>query len=286
MKILIACMSFKKLTGSEIYIFELAKNLIKFNHDITIASYYLGDPLVSLANNLRIQCVSIDNLNDIEYDLIHCQHTPVVNFLVDKFPNILKVCTIHSEIISLENPIIHDSIKKYIAIRPSIKEHLEQKYKIESSKIEIIFNPIDETKFFPKETKNHNSILFVGTVDYLRKNTIYDLINTSKKENKNLWIIGDNQSDYLNDILKYDHVFYHESTYDISKYTQSCNETAGIMLGRTTIEGWMCGKPGWIYEVDNNGLILNKKLHNPPNDIEKFHSSNVAKQINKIYTSL
>jgi hypothetical protein len=42
------------------------------------------------------------------------------------------------------------------------------------------------------------------------------------------------------------------------KSMKNCKET-GIMLGRTTIEGWMCIRGGWIYNVDN-GNIVNKSL--------------------------
>ena len=56
-------------------------------------------------------------------------------------------------------------------------------------------------------------------------------------------------------------------------------ETAGIQLGRTTIEGWVAGKPGWIYKVDDQGNILDIQFHEPPADVEKYYSENVAKQI-------
>jgi glycosyltransferase involved in cell wall biosynthesis len=279
MKILLACLSFERLTGSELYVFELAKNLSKQGHKITIASYRVGDPLVSLVKEYGVECCNINFIPNESYDLIHCQHEPVTQLLIEKFPNTPKICSIHSEVISLENPVIHPSIKKYIAIRDSIKDYLINTYHIDSSMIDVIYNPIDRTKFYPKETKDHNAVLFVGTIDYLRKKTIYDLIETTVKSGRNLWIIGDNSSNYLNDILKYDHVFHRDAVIDIAKYTQSCNETAGVMLGRTTIEGWMCNKPGWIYEIDAAGEIIDKKFHSPPADLERFYSENVTAEI-------
>jgi len=35
--------------------------------------------------------------------------------------------------------------------------------------------------------------------------------------------------------------------------------------------------------VDSAGTILSKELFEPPSDIEKYYSNNVAKQIRKIY---
>ena len=57
-------------------------------------------------------------------------------------------------------------------------------------------------------------------------------------------------------------------------------------MGRTTIEGWLCGKSGWIYNIDEEGTIIDKKLHNIPTDIEKYKSSNITNQIKKEYESL
>jgi hypothetical protein len=44
--------------------------------------------------------------------------------------------------------------------------------------------------------------LFVGTIDYLRKNTIQDLVNTTKENNEELWIVGKKNDTYLDDGLK------------------------------------------------------------------------------------
>jgi hypothetical protein len=57
-------------------------------------------------------------------------------------------------------------------------------------------------------------------------------------------------------------------------------------LGRTTIEGWLCGKSGWIYDIDSYGNIKSKELHNVPNDIDKFKSENVSKEIIELYKNI
>jgi hypothetical protein len=99
-------------------------------------------------------------------------------------------------------------------------------------------------------------------------------------------VVGKNHSDYLNYIKSYDHVKYFESTYEIEKFVKNCSETAGVLLGRTTIEGWMCGKPGWIYNVDSSGNIIDKKLYEVPSDVEKYYSSNVSKKIKDSYINI
>jgi glycosyltransferase involved in cell wall biosynthesis len=287
LKILIGCLLFKDFTGSEMYVYELSKNLLKLNCDVTIVSPYIGGKLTDLALKCGIKVEEFSNIKRNEnYDIIHCQHKPVVEELIKIFPNTKKVCSIHSEVISLEDPVFHNSIKKYIAIRPEIKKHLLNNNKMSPSSIEVIYNPIDETRFQKIETKNHNSVLFVGTIDYLRKNTIFDLVEYTKSINKDFWLVGNNSDNYLGELLKNKHVKYSNAVEDVQKYVQRCDETSGILLGRTTVEGWMCGKPGWIYDVNNKGDILSKKLHNPPDDLNKFYGSNVAKQIKELYFNI
>jgi hypothetical protein len=128
--------------------------------------------------------------------------------------------------------------------------------------------------------------LFVGTIDYLRENTIKDLITYSKSINKELWLVGENKSNYLNDILTNPHVKYYESTNKVEFYVKNCSETAGILLGRTTIEGWLCGKSGWIYTVNESGEILNKEKVDSPQDISKFSNVDVAKKIKQEYIKI
>jgi hypothetical protein len=83
-----------------------------------------------------------------------------------------------------------------------------------------------------------------------------------------------------------EHVTYFEPTSNTEKYIHQCDETAGILLGRTTIEGWLCGKKGWIYDVDSSGNIKNKTLNEIPTDVDKFRSDIVGKQIMEIYKSV
>ena len=67
---------------------------------------------------------------------------PETDALKEKYPNIPKISTIHSEVISLENPVINDSIKKYICIRPEIQKHIVDNFNVVESDTEVIYNPI------------------------------------------------------------------------------------------------------------------------------------------------
>jgi glycosyltransferase involved in cell wall biosynthesis len=313
-KVLLSCLFFKTFTGSELYVYELAKNLIKQNCDVTIMSQ-IGGPLTDMAKKQGIKCISFENapgfkmgdgkwghntdkgfqpsnpgvmyrISEVNFDLIHMQHKPVAERMIQFYPEIDKIYSIHSEVIELEDPIKHESIKKYIAIRPEIKEHIMNKFQISEEMIEIIYNPVDNEKFKSVSSTEENYLLFVGTIDYLRRETIMDLIDYTRENNKELWIVGEDKSNYLPAILENPHVKHFPPTWNVEPFVQKCSETAGIQLGRTTIEGWMCNKPSWIYKVESGGFILNKEKFDPPKDIEKYYSSNVARQIKEEYIKI
>lgn len=314
LKVLLSCLFFKTFTGSEMYVYELARGLKKLNCDVTVLSDING-PLAQIAKPQGIKVLGFNEapgyklgdgkwgfntpqgfqpsqpnnlykISEVDFDIIHTQHTPITNQMCQMYPNIEKISTIHSEVIELENPVINDTIKKYICIRPEIQEHITNNFEIDLKNTEVVYNPIDVDRFNTKNTKDNGYVLFVGTLDYLRENTIKDLVEYTESIGKEFWLVGENKSNYLDDLLKNGHVKYHNATNKVEEFVKNCSETAGILLGRTTIEGWMCGKPGWIYNVDESGYILNKERFDIPEDINKFNSLEVAKKIKQEYIKI
>lgn len=312
-KVLISSLFFKTLTGSELYVYELAKNLMKLNCEVSILSD-LGGPLTDMGKRLGLKLYSFSEppgykLGDgkwglntpngfdpskpntlyqvsfPDFDIIHIQHKPVAEKIVQLYPQIPKVYSIHSEVIDLENPIHHESIKKYVAIRPEIKNYIVNNFSINESDVEIIYNPVDNEKFRKTKTQESNALLFVGTLDYLRNKTLVDLIQYTKDKGMEMWIVGEDKYNFLNSepYKQNSHIKYYKPTWNVENYIHKCKETAGIQLGRTTIEGWLCGKPSWIYNVDSEGNIVSKTLHEVPSDVEKYFASNVAQQIKEQY---
>ena len=47
----------------------------------------------------------------------------------------------------------------------------------------------------------------------------------------------------------------------LKKYVYDCDMVAGILLGRTTIEGWFVGNQRIIYDVNNMGYIESNELN-------------------------
>jgi glycosyltransferase involved in cell wall biosynthesis len=314
LKVLLSCISFRNFTGSELYVYELAKSLMKLNCSVTVLSQ-VGGPLTDMAKKIGIKCLPFENapgfklgdgkwgtntpegfkpstpdvlyrISEVDFDIVHFQHKPVAERILNMYPELPKIAAIHSEVISLEDPVKDDTIKKYIAIRPEIKEHMINHFEIPEEMIEVIYNPVDNEKFKVKEVSEENYVLFVGTIDYLRKEAIFDLMEYTREIGKELWLVGENNGNYLDNILLEDHVKHFPSTWKVEDFISKAYETAGIQLGRTTIESWMCGKSSWIYKVDSGGFILSKEKYEPPTDIEKYHTMNVAQQIKDEYIKI
>jgi glycosyltransferase involved in cell wall biosynthesis len=314
LKVLLSCISFRNFTGSELYVYELAKSLMKLNCSVTVLSQ-VGGPLTDMAKKIGIKCLPFENapgfklgdgtwgtntpegfkpstpnvlyrISEVDFDIVHFQHKPVAERILNMYPELPKIAAIHSEVISLEDPVKDDTIKKYIAIRPEIKEYMINHFEIPEEMIEVIYNPVDNEKFKVKEVLEEDYVLFVGTIDYLRKETILDLMEYTREIGKELWLVGENNGNYLDNILLEDHVKHFPSTWKVEDFISKAYETAGIQLGRTTIESWMCGKSSWIYKVDSGGFILSKEKYEPPTDIEKYYTMNVAQQIKDEYIKL
>ena len=246
LKVLLSCISFRNFTGSELYVFELAKSLMKLNCSVTVLSQ-IGGPVTDMAKKLGIKCVSFENapgfklgdgqwgmntpegfkpstpnalyrISEVDYDIIHFQHKPVAERILNMYPELDKICSIHSEVISLEDPVVDPTIKKYIAIRPEIKEHMVNNFDIPEEMIDIIYNPIDNEKFQSKNGSEGNYVLFVGTIDYLRKESILDLIEYTREIGKELWLVGENNGNYLENLLLEDHVKHFPSTWKVEDF--------------------------------------------------------------------
>jgi hypothetical protein len=304
MKILISCLSFKSYTGSELYVYELAKQLSKDN-DVDIISniggdlvdrveqfgvncydiksppnYFLGDGVRKIIINGKPELTKCNKFyktsNERGYDLILLNHPAISKVVLDLY-DAPAINIIHSEVLpEYEHPIEHPNVKGYIAIRPQIKDYLIKEWGICSEKIKVVYNPIDVTRFNTDDTKNDDYILFVGSYDYLRTNTISDLIKYSKEHGKELWLVGRDYPNFLEPWVK-----TFEPTWDIEGYVKNAYEVASVMLGRTVFEGWLCGKPARIYDINNKGEVNSVENKNPPVNLDSVFPKNVVNEILK-----
>ena len=302
LKILIASLQFNSFSGSELYVYELAKELVKLGNDVTVIADVVGGALTKKAIKENIKVFSLSNppgytygtepdnkhllfkTSEVDYDIVHVQQNKITEFVLKLYPEIKKVATIHSEVIVFEEPVVHESIYKYICIRPQIKKKITKDYPIDKSKTTVIYNPVDSSQFNTNGLTDKNYILFIGSLNYLRQQVTFDLIERAKVENKELWIVGFSKgSPYIDDILPYNHVKYFDETENVVEFIKGASYTVSILFGRTVIESFMCGKNCLVYEINGNGDILNKKMIEPTQDIDKYSSKNIANKVLDVY---
>jgi hypothetical protein len=274
------------LSGTEQYVYSLAKELDQQGYDVTIASDHTKD--IKKLHNVKY--ISISDLSgDSCFNIIHLNQYTVAQSVCEILPHTPKVYTIHSEVVPGELPYLHSSIKKYIATRPKIVDLLNQQLKIPLEKIELIYNPIDDNIFNQKDVSQDNYVVFFETINNLSKEAIKVLVDMTRQERKQLILIGSNQGDFLDEILKKNtHVQHFEE--DESLYItmlKKCSYSASLLVGRGALESWMCGKKCLIFDIDQNGRILNKSLiEKNKNEICDFQLKNVVSKIKNLYFDL
>ncbi len=274
MKILLSLLSYGKLTGSEMYVYELAKELLKLKYQVSIASLAtdLNSELVARLQHPHLKYYQLGDVPN-DYDIVHSSQTKPTELVKMMFKCPI-IQTIHSEILDeYESPV--DGISHYIAIRPKIFERLVDKYP--TTQISEVYNGVDRERFFPTNNPKQKVIVFCGTLNKLRLEAIRDLKSYIEKGYK-LVFVGDG-FDGMQDT---DDIMYLSPRWNIEELLHNAELTAGIMLGRTTIEGYQCGLGAIIYHVDKDGNILDKQ-ETGPRPQKQYYSDYMAKEMDKIY---
>ncbi|GAF76450.1 unnamed protein product, partial [marine sediment metagenome] len=196
------------------------------------------------------------------------------------------VSTVHSEF-PVERPFVSDRITKYICIRESILDKVVEYDCIPREKTIHIPNGFDTERFnknyIPIEN-NPEVILFVGTIDEIRKTAITHLLNFCSEFDYDLQIIGTRVENYLDGHPNWLEVDGEKkSIWNIEKYVKQCDYTAGVTLGRTTIEGWLCGKSAFVYDLNIFGKVTGVAIHEPPSDVGKYDIKNIVDRIERVY---
>lgn len=164
LNVLVGCLSLKDNSPEETYVIELVKELVKEGCSVSITSnidkkigdsmkklgvklYTLQEPagfklgdgkwLLNTPNGpIPSQDKVLYKVTETKFDIIHMNQKPVVDHLVRLFPDIETVCTIHSVVQNMDEPVISNQIKKYIVINDEIKDVLIDGYGINSNLLE------------------------------------------------------------------------------------------------------------------------------------------------------
>ncbi len=236
-KILISCETMAYLSGSPLYNYTLAKELAK-THEVHFQSVWTDNFLKRDLEALGVKCVFS---TQEEYDLALMSQRRFAK------PNAKKIVNIvHSEY-DCETPI--EGCDHYVAIRPSIKEHLIKEHDIKDEDITVIYNGIDLERFKPKEKSERDYIKVVipATIDPLRQK-MFDYYTSRANKDFRVFIFG---KQFGGVIPENEFVYVHEEVDDIENYIADADLVAGILLGRINLEARACDVPSVIHNPDN-----------------------------------
>lgn len=270
-RILLTVLDFSSLSGSSLYVYDLGRKLIEKGYDVAIYSEYESPEMRNMATDAGITLFSSTVASWYEPDIIHLSHYQTGDYVTKLFPDAKVVQTVHSEVKYLreyEKP--HEKAQKLITIRPEIQKMLKEVYRLEST---LVYNGIDTEKYNLEGVTDSNVLLYVGNGSPLRNPSIIKANEYAQKHGMTLHVVGDGLEGLPG--------IHHERTKDIAPLVKSCRMTAGYLMGRTTIEGWLCGKPALIFDENNN-----YKLLEPPKDMDKFKLPYMVDRILEVYNSL
>jgi hypothetical protein len=285
MKILLGCLNANGLGGSELYHYELAWELDAAGHDVTLFTLRQIDWTDQV--RLKLQHVGQLDLTNLDvsekFDIIVASQPQVNLFMLEQFKDTPIISIIHSEIRS-EDPVLDSRIAHYIAIRQPIADMLITEYGIPASKVSLIYNPINQTRFNANDAVKleRYSGIFVGEVlDPIRFQAVHHLVKECIANDWDLYLMSDSRYNFNHPNIKYVDKRWHTET-----VVKTMHFTAGILLGRTTLEGWSCDIPGYMYIIDIHGNIQSIETEAPDYIKELCNSRYVAEQHTQLYKSI
>lgn len=272
------------LSGSTLYNYTLAMEYARTGYDVTVLSNYNQFPIMDAGRNVivknmmdaKIKLVNFTTkpIEDV-YDVVFASQ-PTTERWVFKMKNLINI--VHSEY-DCETPMM--SARRWVAIRPQIKEHLIQSHKIADKDIFVIYNGVDRVKFSPsKRVKNSSPfqrIVVPCTLDYLRKKFIDHCFNVATPT-FTIDFYGMNVSRLLLKESKY--VTIHPPRFDIEEAMKDADAVWGILLGRVNLEANSMGIKSVIFDP----VTLKSEDFFLPEDVfdARHNIVNVAKQLLEI----
>ena len=289
MNILVGCIFYKNLSGTEMYFYELTRELVNQGHNVTLISQIEDSQIAvrSAEHGVKILDMTDPNLPDeSEFDVACFSHYPIFdNVMCMQYPNLPKLMICHSEVIPLEVPIKHPAIKHYVGIRQTICDIICRMMDVKDDMVTLIKNPIDFSRFNMSLSRptpqppDKRAVLFVGSFDYLRTKSIMHLYNLSKEQDFDVVLVGRNDfPEHINE-EELPGVKIYPPCWDVEKYLKDVDGVAGVFMGRTTLEGWCAGKTSLQYIVNKAGDITDFDVEKPPEDMSEFDSVSVTKRI-------
>jgi len=174
--------------GAEVRMYEIARRLVKMGHEVTVISEKVdGLPIEDNIEGVRVRRMggraTIHILAPLyvkkhghQYDVIIddvAHAVPWYSQLATKTPVVAQIHHIHQEILHMELPkplalIVGKAektvkiYKQFIAVSPSTKRELVERFGISPSRVAVVPNGVDHEKYKPGPKEPIPTVLWVG----------------------------------------------------------------------------------------------------------------------------
>jgi glycosyltransferase involved in cell wall biosynthesis len=236
MKIILVCSTMQYLSGSPLYHYALAKELVK-EHKVSFLSKWSPNHLRFDLEELGVEVLE-EPKGHYDLAIVSQQDMPLPN--ADK-----TIHVVHSEY-DCETP--RPNMEHYVAIRPSIKKHMIDEHNIPADKIKVIYNGVDLEQFSPREKskRDYFKIVIPATRDRLRQR-MFDHYCQKASRDYRVYIYGKN----FGARIKGDYVYQFDEVSNIEEHIGDADLVAGILLGRVNLEARAMDVKSIIHNPDD-----------------------------------
>ncbi len=150
MRILITNLQFCGRSGTELYVFELALELVRQGERPIVYSPKLGE----LADQLKARAVPVvDRLDQITNppDIIHGNHVLPTLTALAHFPATPAINVCHDCSAWHDRPVIHPRVKRHVAVDAACHQRLVEMESVDERLVATHFNGVDLAKFHPRK---------------------------------------------------------------------------------------------------------------------------------------
>lgn len=136
--------------GTERYVLDLARQLLRLGHRPVVHSSQLGP----VAERLRLATVPVVDdlavLGDWVPDVLHCQHTLETILALLHFPGTPAIYICHDWSYWLDQGPPLERVVRYVAVDETVRDRLELVHGVPGERIRIVPNWVDLTRFRPR----------------------------------------------------------------------------------------------------------------------------------------
>ena len=253
-------------TGIELHVYELSCEQLRLGHQVSVvAPIQGGDLRLRMLRAGLVVMQPAQALVEFKPELLHLHNAQVTPAEVTE--RVPTVATLHDA----WDSVSRGKVRRWIVVRSDLERF------VPSGAI-CIPNGFDLTRFYPRplpETEMPRVLCIGNFRDKRRRAMLEDLLSQAERNEIALSLVG---LGLARRVLRPGAAVF-SMRWDIENLITLCTHTAGIYVGRTTIEGWLCSRPGWAY--DENGR--KDLLYPPGNTRDTYGIERVAQQVMSVY---